>query len=81
MSKIEVDLGPTQIKEAFEQLNIREKVKLVEEFERETRRARWAALVNKIRQRAKKYPISQKEIDRICEEVRKERYERNKSRC
>ena len=80
MSKVEVNLGPTQIKEAFEQLDTKEKLKLVKEFERETRRARWNTLINKIRRRAKKYPISQKEINRICKEVRQERYERNKGR-
>ena len=79
MSRIEIDLNPTQIKEAFEQLNIREKLKLVREFEKETRHARWNDVINKIRQRSKKYPISKKEIARICKGVREEHHERNKS--
>lgn len=76
MSKITIDLAPKQIKEAFEKLPTKEKIRLVEEFERETRKERWDTIVTKIRARFKKNPISQKEINRICEEVRRDLYER-----
>jgi len=75
MAKVTIDLAPEQIKEAFEKLPTKEKVRLIEEFEKATRRLRWEALIAKIRARAKKSPISQKEINRVCEEVRQELYE------
>lgn len=81
MSKITIELSPQEIQEAFGQLPVREKVKLVSEFERQTRKERWDDLLARIDARRKKYPISQKEINRVCEEVRKERYaQRTESR-
>ncbi len=74
MPIIEIEIE--QLKEAFEKLSIKEKIKLVEEFEKETRHARWDTLIAKIRKRVKKNPISQKEINQICEEARKKLYER-----
>ena len=76
MSKITIELAPEQIKEAFEKLPTKEKIRLVGEFERETREERWDVLVSRIRLRFRKTPISQKEINRICEEVRKDLYEK-----
>lgn len=79
MAKITIDLNTHQIKEAFEKLSAKEKVGLVEEFGKRTRKLRWDPLIQQIRSRVAKHRILQKEIDQICEEVRRERYERNKS--
>ena len=78
MATIMVEIGVKQIKEAFQKMPIKERINLVEEFERQTRKDRWEALTKDIRKRVVKHSISNREIDRICEEVRKERYERNK---
>ena len=78
MSKITIELAPEQIKEAFEKLPVKERLTLADELNKITRRARWDMLLKQIRSRVAKHPISQQEIDRICQEVRQERYERNK---
>jgi len=74
MPVIEIEIE--QLKQAFESLSTKDKIKLVEDFEKETRRARWDALTIRIRSRTKKNPVSQKEINRTCEEVRQELYEK-----
>ncbi|MBU1367146.1 MAG: hypothetical protein KJ711_04970 [Candidatus Omnitrophica bacterium] len=74
MSKITIDLEPKQIIKAFRELSLQEKLKLTQEFEKETRRARWGSLITKIRSRTKKNPISQREINRTCKEVRQKLY-------
>lgn len=74
MPTIEIEIK--QLKGAFRSLPVKEKIKLVEEFGKETRRARWDSVITRIRKRAKKNPISQKEINRICAEARQELYEK-----
>lgn len=74
MPTIEIKID--QLKKAFRSLSSKNKIKLVEELERETRRTRWDNLVAKIRKRVSKNPISQKEINQICEETRQKLYEK-----
>ena len=76
MIKIATKFGPKEIEEAFDRLSTKEKLEMVETFERKTRKERWDALLKNIRSRARKNPISQKEINRICEQARQELYER-----
>lgn len=76
MAKVMLNIEPEQIKEAFEKLPSKDKLKLVEVFEKETQRERWEELLTKIRKRVKAKPIPQKEINRICKKVRQELYER-----
>ncbi|MBI3617817.1 MAG: hypothetical protein HY210_06335 [Candidatus Omnitrophica bacterium] len=76
MTKQEVDLGVEVIKYTFDKLPIPDRIRVVEELERETRRQRWDQVVSRVRSRAAKNPISQKEINRICEEVRQRNYEK-----
>ena len=76
MTKQEVDLGVEVIKYTFDKLPIQDRIRVVEELERETRRQRWDQVVSRVRSRAVKSPISQKEINRICEEVRQRNYEK-----
>lgn len=76
MTKPEVDLGIEVIKYTFEKLPPQDRIRLVQELERETRKQRWNQIISKARQRVQKRPISQKEINRICEEVRQQLYEK-----
>lgn len=78
MAILTVEVGAKEIKEVFKRLPSRERIDLVEELVRETRKERWENLFRDVRGRIKKHPISDQEIQRICEEVRKEHYERNK---
>lgn len=63
----------------FKQLSPVEQLRLVTRMERETREKRWDDLIKKLSHRFRKHPVSDEEITRIVEEVRKERYERSKS--
>lgn len=76
MTKQEVGLGVEVIKYTFDKLPIPDRIRVVEELERETRRQRWDQVVSRVRSRAAKSPISQREINRICEEVRQRNYEK-----
>lgn len=80
MPKVAVNLNNREVEELVEQLDMAEKIRLVRKLEQETRSARWNPLIGIIRQRAVKNSLSEREIKQICEKVRKERYERNKSR-
>ncbi len=76
MTKAELDLGVELIKYTFEKLPTQDKLKVVAHLERETRKQRWDQVISKVRKRFKKNPISQKEINRICEEARQHLYEK-----
>ena len=76
MTKQEVGLGVEVIKYTFDKLPIPDRIRVVEELERETRRQRWDQVVSRVRSRVAKSPISQREINRICEEVRQRNYEK-----
>ena len=63
-----------------ERLPLPLKIRLVERLERETWAVRLERIVSRMRERAARHPISDDEIRRICEEVRPERYERERAR-
>ena len=75
MPRLEIALS--QIEKLIEQLNEREKIKLVRRLEEETLPSRWRALLRQIDKRRKKYPVSQKEIEETVGKVRQELYERS----
>ena len=75
MPQIEVNL--TQIEKLIEQLNERDKVKLVQRLEARTLPARWKKFLREIDKRRKKHPVSQKEIEWIVENTRQEMHERS----
>lgn len=77
MPRLEVNLSAIQ--RLIDQLSEQEKIKLVRKLEAQTLPARWKALFREIDKRRKRYPITQREIEKICEEVRQERYERSRS--
>jgi len=65
---------PVSINTFIKRLRIQDKIELTKKLARETRRQRWEKLFSAIDKRVAKNPITQKEIDRIIEEVRKELY-------
>jgi isopropylmalate/homocitrate/citramalate synthase len=69
-----------EIEKAIKRLSIEEKIVIFEKLGKETRKERWKNLLSRIEKRYKQYPISDREIANICNEVRKRRYEKkNKS--
>ena len=79
MQKLSVELSTKQVERLVDQLDVSEKLRLAEKLDRETRRARWEPLVLKMRQRFAAHPLSAREIRRICEAVRQERFERRRA--
>ncbi len=74
MTKAEADLGVEVIQYTFQRLPLEERIWVVEQLQKQTRKARWNQITAKIRERAVRSRISQKEIDTICEGVRKQLY-------
>ena len=70
---IKISESSKQIREAFDRLPTKEKLKIVEEFERKTRKERWKDIFKDIDKRLKKFPISQKEIDQEIADYRREK--------
>ena len=79
MQKKSVQLSAKQAEELADQLVDRlepaAKRRLTEKLERVTRQARWEPLVLTMRRRFAKHPLSAREIRRLCEAVRQERFE------
>ncbi|MFH1777374.1 MAG: hypothetical protein ABH952_07450 [Candidatus Omnitrophota bacterium] len=82
MAKITLEIDSRQVEALVEKLPTDEKIHLVQRLEEETWPDRIKQIVSNIRRRAKKNPISEEEITRICEDVRQELYEEKvKSGC
>lgn len=80
-SKIALELTTTQIESLVEQLSVENKIRLVKKLEQETWRQRFEQVVSKIRQRFKENPLSDKEIQRLCEEARQKVYHERLKGC
>ena len=76
MSKVTPDLAMEVIEYTFDRLNSDDKLLVMDKLQRKTRKQRWTPLINKIRSRVKKSPISPEEIIAACEDVRQKRYAR-----
>ncbi len=80
---VELDLPAKQMEhltdQLVEQLDLPAKLRLAEKLNRQTRRARWEPLVQRMRRRFAAHPLSAGEIRRICEAVRQERFERRRA--
>jgi Mg/Co/Ni transporter MgtE len=76
MSKITIEIDKRQIERAINQLKTEEKLEILDELARETRKERWESLVSTVRKRYQKTPVSSDEIKRACEDVRKKQYEK-----
>ena len=80
-NKIVLEVTPGQIETLVDRLSIEDKIRIVRKLERETWARRLDEVVSRIRSRFRQNPISDKEIVRICEDVRQRLYnERTKSR-
>jgi len=81
MQKVAIEIDVKQIELAIENLDIPNKIRIARRLERETRRERWNNVLSKIDRRYVKSPISEKEISRVCDKVRQERYDKNPESC
>lgn len=70
----QVNLNIHQVEEVVEQLDIRTKLRLVQKLEEETWNERWDKLFADIDRRLKKHPISEIEIAKEVEAVRRKLY-------
>lgn len=83
-SSVELELSAQQAEVLADRLIDRlpspAKLRLAAKLEAETRRARWEPLIQKMRRRFARHPLSAREIRRVCEQVRQEHFERNRAR-
>ena len=78
-SNISLEISPSQVENLVEKLPLENKLHLVRRLEKETFAGRIDSVVNKMRQRIRSAKISAKDIDRICEEVKREYDEKHRS--
>ena len=71
-NKVILELNPHQVEELVEGLSIEDKIKLVRKLENETWARKLDMVVQRMRRNIKKAKISDREIDNICEEVKRE---------
>lgn len=76
MPQIAVEIKPEQIEQVFREMNEQERRKLIDNLLAEE----FDSTVKKLRQRVRKNRITREEINRICEEVRRELYEKRRCR-
>jgi hypothetical protein len=79
-TNISVEITPSQLDTLVDRLPLARKIRLIRRIEKGFSADKLNAAVKKMRERVKKNGISDQDIDRICEEVRKERYAKNQSR-
>lgn len=83
MQRVSVDLPQDQAEtlagQLVERLAPAAKLRLAQKLETQMRRARWEPLVQRMRRRFAAHPLSAREIRRICETVRQERFERRRA--
>ena len=84
MEKVIFELMPKQaealVDQLVERLGPKAKLRLVQKLQRQMRRAQWQPLVQKMRSRFSQNPLSSREIRRLCEKVRQERFDRASGR-
>jgi len=74
MPQIAIEIKPEQIEQAIRQMSPAEQ----KELERKLWAIRMDRLVSKMRKNAQKNKVTQAQINRICERVRQELYEKNR---
>ena len=72
MPQIAIEIKPEQIEQAFRQMNEQTRKKLIDNLLAEE----FDFAVKKLRQNIKKNKVTQRDINRICEDVRQELYEK-----
>lgn len=75
---ISLEISPHQIESLVERLPIARKLRLVRRLERETSANRLDSVVQRMRSRTKQRGISNREIERICNEVKREYDEKHR---
>ena len=78
MVKLEMNLSFQDLEKAIKRLPVKLRVKIVDHLlkDQDTWREEFRELRNRIRERARKNPVSPKEITAIVEEVRQDLYDR-----
>ena len=71
-NKIMLELNPNVVEELVEKLSIEDKIKLVRKLGNETWARKLDMVVQRIRRSIRKAKISDREIDNLCEEVKRE---------
>ncbi len=74
MSTVTIEVDIKQIERAIKRLKPEEKIKLVENLEKEAWPGRFKDLLERIDRKAAKYPISEQKIDQACEKIRHKPY-------
>lgn len=77
-NNITFEISPAQVESLAEKLPIENKIRLIHRLVKETSADRLDKLTAKMRGRVKKARISSRDIDRICEEVKKEYDEKHR---
>ena len=77
---IALKLKPSQVENLVRKLPIKTKLRLFQRLQKETWASQLDQVVQRMRSRVKQKGVTDKEIDGICEEVRKERYDKNQGR-
>ena len=71
-NNITFEISPAQVESLAEKLPIENKIRLIRRLEKETSADRLDNLTGKMRRGVRKAGISGKDIDHICEEVKRE---------
>jgi len=74
MSKVSFDFDVRDIEKLVEKLPLEDKIRINHRLSKETIRARWDKILKSIDERRKKYPITEEEIAREVEAVRRKVY-------
>lgn len=85
MIKISTNFTERTIEEIVERMPMKFKLKLVRKLQKQAHEKRWKTeldkVIAKMRHRIEQKGISDKEIDRLCEEVRKEHHAKTRRRA
>jgi len=79
MSKTEGNTNTKRLLAIFKKLTRFQKIQIVYQLQKETREDRWDQLTESLSRRFQGNPVSDEEIASIVEEVRQERYEKDRS--
>ena len=79
-NKVTLELNPNQVEELVERLSIEDKIRLVRKLENETWAKRLDEVVSKMRRKIKEVGITDKDIDHLCEEVKRDYNEKHHRR-
>lgn len=78
-NNINLEISPSQVENLVEKLPLENKLHLIRRLEKETFASRIDNVADKMRGRVRSAKVSAKEINRICEEVKREYDKRHHS--